>query len=98
MKNFIVSMLTDERGSTSSKRVIGFICGLSLCITMFINGFTKSLNPDPILVNAVLTLACVSLGATTFDKFSAMIKGTTTPTPTVDTTQPTDQTTPSPQI
>jgi len=35
--NWISGLLKDEKGTPSSKRFIGIIAGLSLCITLFAN-------------------------------------------------------------
>ena len=65
------SMLSDERGSVSSKRVVGFICAITLCITMYHNSFSdESVAPSTALVDAVALLAFGCLGLTSIDKFS----------------------------
>lgn len=68
------SLFEDERGALSAKRVLGFICGLTLCVTMIANSlFSSSITPSDTLVNAVLTLACVCLVSTSIDKFSNIV-------------------------
>lgn len=71
MKNFFVSMFSDETGSTSSKRVCGVICTVMLCITLFANQFTaEHIKPSDVLVECVTALAFGCLGLSTVDKFS----------------------------
>jgi len=65
------SMLSDERGSVSSKRVVGFICAITLCVTMYHNSFSdESVAPSTALVDAVALLAFGCLGLTSIDKFT----------------------------
>lgn len=79
MKTFFKSMLSDERGATSSKRVIGFMCAIFLCVTMALNSYShESIKPADTLVDAVLTIACICIGASTVDKFTAIVKNKTT--------------------
>lgn len=62
-------MLKDESGSPSSKRVVGIICALTLCITMYANSFTEShFAPSRDLVDAVALLAFGCLGLSSVDK------------------------------
>jgi len=71
MKNFIMSMLSDESGSISSKRVIGFLCAIVLATCLIITSIVpKEFTPPTSLVDAVLTLACVCIAGTSVDKFS----------------------------
>lgn len=65
MKEFLKSMITDERGSTSSKRVVGILSALSLIICLLFK-----INPATELITAVATIAIASLGLTSVDKFS----------------------------
>ena len=59
--NWVVGLLKDEKGTPSSKRFVGIIAGLSLCVSLFINLFTE--HPvDSTLVNAVAALAFGALG------------------------------------
>ena len=81
-------LFRDERGSTSIKPVVGLICALTLCIILFINCYKSDLKLEDVIVNAVLLLAIVGIGADTVDKFS--IKGLTKNAP--DTTKPDTQT------
>ena len=65
--DWIVGLLKDERGTPSSKRFVGIIAGLSLCVSLFINLFTE--HPvDSTLINAVAALAFGALGLASVDK------------------------------
>ena len=66
-KQFIIGIFTDEKGIPSSKRFIGIIAGLSLCITMFINCFTE-FKPSDSLINAVGLLSFGALGLASVDR------------------------------
>ena len=71
MKNFFKSMLQDEKGATSSKRVCGVLCTVVLCATLFANQFTpEHIAPSSVLVECVTALAFGCLGLSTIDKFS----------------------------
>ena len=62
-------LLKDEKGTPSSKRFIGIISGLTLCITLFANQFTEEhIAPSPVLINAVAALAFGALGVASVDK------------------------------
>lgn len=66
-------LLKDEKGTPSSKRFIGIIAGLSLCVALFINLFTE--HPvDGNLINAVAALAFGALGLASVDKIWAKDK------------------------
>jgi hypothetical protein len=70
-KNWIVDLFKDERGSTSVKPLIAFMGSLFLCVTMTINSFSHSdFAPSDNLVNAVLVITAIGMGADTLDKFS----------------------------
>ena len=65
--NWITGLLKDEKGTPSSKRFVGIIAGLSLCVSLFINLFTE--HPvEPTLVQAVAALAFGALGLASIDK------------------------------
>ena len=67
--NWLSGLLKDEKGTPSSKRFIGIIAGLSLCITLILNQFTTvDIAPSPVLINAVAALAFGSLGLASVDK------------------------------
>jgi hypothetical protein len=68
-KNFIKSMLSDESGNVSSKRFVGIVAGLSLCITMYANSYSHGdIKPADSLVNAVAMLSFGCLGLASVDK------------------------------
>jgi hypothetical protein len=72
MKNIITwlsEVLKDESGNPSSKRVVGVICALTLCVTMYSNSFTEAhFAPSRELVDAVALLAFGCLGLSSVDK------------------------------
>jgi len=72
MKKFISGiggMFKDPNGNTSSKRVIGILCGVSLCITLYVNSYSHGdIKPSDTLVNAVAMLAFGCLGLTSTEK------------------------------
>jgi hypothetical protein len=82
--SWLQDLFRDERGSTSIKPVVGLICALTLCVILFINCYKSDLKLEDVIVNAVLLLAIVGIGADTVDKFS--IKGLTKGADTKDTT------------
>ena len=54
----IKGLFTDEHGVVSSKRFVGILCAITLCITMYHNSFsTVDVAPAPYLVDAVALLA-----------------------------------------
>jgi hypothetical protein len=68
-KNFIKSMVSDETGNVSSKRFVGIVAGLSLCITLYVNSYSHGdIKPADTLVNAVAMLAFGCLGLASVDK------------------------------
>ena len=69
MKDWIKNLLSDERGSISTKRVIALVSAFFLCITLIANSFSE-LNkaPSEALVYAVSALAFGCLGLTTAEK------------------------------
>ena len=67
--NWINGLFKDEKGSPSSKRFIGILCGITLCITLYINSYTHGdIKPADSLVNAVAMLAFGCLGLASVDK------------------------------
>jgi hypothetical protein len=72
MKKFILSiggLFKDSNGNASSKRFIGILCGVSLCITLYVNSYTHGdIKPSDTLVNAVAMLAFGCLGLTSTEK------------------------------
>ena len=70
-KQWVIELFKDERGSISVKPVIAFIGALFLCVTMVLNSFSHSdFAPSPELVNAVMLITGIGMGADTLDKFS----------------------------
>jgi len=70
-KEMLRNMMSDERGQLSSKRILAYICTLTLCVVMILNSiFTKTITPSAELVNAVMMIACTCIGSTAVDKFS----------------------------
>ena len=77
-KQWIIDLFKDERGSTSIKPVIAFIGALFLCSTMLLNSYSHGdIKPSDSLVNAVMIITAVGMGADTLDKFSSKPKETT---------------------
>jgi len=74
---WVTGLLKDEKGTPSSKRFVGIVCSLTLCVTMFANSFTEAhFAPAESLVNAVAMLAFGTLGLASVDKIWGK-KGTT---------------------
>jgi Flp pilus assembly pilin Flp len=74
-KEWLIDLFKDERGATSIKPVIAFIGALFLCGTMLANSFTEEhFKPAAELVNAVMIITGIGMGADTIDKFSAKKK------------------------
>ena len=70
-KEWVIELFKDERGSISVKPVIAFIGAMFLCITMMLNSFSHAdFAPSPELVNAVMLITGIGMGADTVDKFS----------------------------
>lgn len=73
--NWISGLFKDETGSPSSKRFVGIVCALTLCVTMYVNSYTNGdIKPADSLVNAVALLAFGCLGLSSVDKFTKMKK------------------------
>jgi hypothetical protein len=69
------SLLADEKGAVSSKRFVGLLAALTLCITMYQNSFSAAhIAPADSLVNAVALLAFGALGLSSVDKFTGVKK------------------------
>lgn len=70
---FFKSLLQDELGAISSKRIAGLICVLCLNTSLIINTISpKEHQPSATIINAVSLLAFGCLGLTTFDKYTKM--------------------------
>ena len=79
--DWISGLFKDERGIPSSKRFVGIVCALTLCVTMYFNGYSHGdTKPADSLVNAVALLAFGCLGLSSFDKFTVMKKNLDNPT------------------
>lgn len=63
---WLAQLLTDERGSPSSKRIVGILCALALCAALVASMFGHK--PDTALTGEVLALAVAALGLTSIDK------------------------------
>jgi hypothetical protein len=70
-RKWVLELTKDERGSVSVKPVIAIMGALFLCVTMTLNSYSHSdFAPSPELVNAVMIITAIGMGADTFDKFS----------------------------
>lgn len=68
---WLKNLLSDERGSISTKRLIALVAALFLCITLFANSFShQDIAPSDKLVDAVMAICIAAMGTTTIDKFS----------------------------
>jgi hypothetical protein len=68
---WLKNLLSDERGSISTKRLIALVAALFLCITLFANSFShQEIAPSDKLVDAVMAICIAAMGTTTIDKFS----------------------------
>jgi hypothetical protein len=77
--NWITGLFKDEKGSPSSKRFIGILCGITLCITLYANSYTHGdIKPSESLVNAVAMLAFGCLGLSSIDKIWGKKEGENT--------------------
>jgi hypothetical protein len=71
-KEWVIDIFKDERGAISVKPVIAFLGSLFLCGTMLANSFShKEFAPSPELVNAVMVITAIGMGADTLDKFTS---------------------------
>jgi hypothetical protein len=70
-KEWIIDLFKDEKGSISIKPVVAFLGALFLCGTMLANSFTEEhFKPAAELVNAVMVITAIGMGADSLDKFS----------------------------
>ena len=65
--NWVSGLLTDEKGTPSSKRFIGILAGVTLCAALYINLYTEY-PVEPTLVNAVTAICIGGLGLASADK------------------------------
>ena len=71
-KEWVIDLFKDERGAISVKPVIAFVGSLFLCGTMLANSFSEEhFKPAAELVNAVMVITAIGMGADTVDKFTA---------------------------
>jgi hypothetical protein len=74
-KTWVLDLFKDERGSTSIKPVVAAMGSLFLCITMMVNSFSHGdIKPADSLVEAVMIISCLGMGADSIDKFSKKAK------------------------
>lgn len=70
-KQWIIELFKDERGSISIKPLVALIGTLILCTVMVYNAVSvKPVAISSDLINAVMIITSVGMGADTFDKFS----------------------------
>ena len=70
-KEWIIELFKDERGSISIKPVVAFLGAIFLCGTMTVNSFSEEhFKPSADLVNAVMVITAIGMGADSLDKFS----------------------------
>jgi hypothetical protein len=69
MSKWIANLLSDERGSISTKRVIALLSAFFLCVTLLLNAI-KGIALSDNIVNAVMAICVAAMGSTTIDKFS----------------------------
>ena len=70
-KEWVLELFKDERGSISIKPVVSFLGSIFLCITLTANSFSHGdIKPSDKLVEAVMIITIVGMGADTWDKFS----------------------------
>jgi hypothetical protein len=66
----IRELLSDESNRISSKRLVGIMCGVFLCITLYQNSFSEEhVAPSSILVETVGAVTFGCLGLSSLDKF-----------------------------
>jgi hypothetical protein len=70
-KQWLIELFKDERGAISVKPVVAFIGAMFLCMTMIANSYSsKEIAPSDKLVDAVMIITAIGMGADTVDKFS----------------------------
>ena len=68
---WISKFLSDEKGNASSKRLVGIVSALTLCVTLYHNSFSsEDIAPSVPLVDAVALLSFGCLGLSSIDKFT----------------------------
>ena len=69
-KKWIIELLKDERGGVSIKPFITLLGTLILCISMLMGAWIPEFTPSDTLVNAIMIITSIGMGADTADKFS----------------------------
>ena len=70
MKKFFKSLLSDESGQQSTKRILAIIGTLFLCVTMMLNSYShESIKPSEDLVDAVKTIVIICIAGNVAEKF-----------------------------
>ena len=70
-KQWVIDLFKDERGSISIKPLVALLGTLFLCGTMTANSFSEEhFKPADSLVDAVMIITAIGLGADSLDKFS----------------------------
>jgi hypothetical protein len=68
---WVIELTKDERGNISVKPVIAIIGAIFLCVTMAFNVFiNKNIEPSDTLIDAVVIITAIGMGADSLDKFS----------------------------
>jgi hypothetical protein len=82
LSSFLKSLFSDERGEISSKRLVGVICAIFLCVTLYQNSFSdEHIAPSVPLVQVVGALAFGCLGLTSVEKVFGKKQGDEIETP-----------------
>lgn len=75
--NPLKEIVSDENNRLSSKRVVGIMCSIFLCVTLYQNSFSEEhIAPSVPLVQVVGALAFGCLGLSSIDKFTLRNKKT----------------------
>lgn len=69
-RQWLIELLKDERGGTSIKPVIVLLGSVVLCASMLMGAWIKDFTPSDNLVNAIMIIVSIGMGADTADKFS----------------------------
>jgi len=69
-KTWIINLFEDERDRTSIKPVVAFLGALFLCGTMLASAIHSDFVPADFLVDAVMIITAIGMGADSLDKFS----------------------------
>jgi hypothetical protein len=70
-KEWIIDLFKDEKGTISIKPVVAFVGTLFLCGAMLASSFVgENFKPAPELINAVMLITVIGMGADSLDKFS----------------------------